>query len=49
MAGRDEAIALLRGLVATPSLSRQEAQATAWLVEQMAALGYSRTFVDAAG
>ncbi len=49
MAGRDNAISLLHGLVAIPSLSRQEGVATAWLVEQMAALGYTRAFVDAAG
>jgi len=47
--GQADAIALLHGLVAIPSLSRQEAQAAAWLVEQMAAHGYSRSFVDAAG
>jgi len=40
---------LLRGLVAVPSLSLQEAAASAWLVEQMHALGYERAFVDAAG
>ncbi len=40
---------LLRGLVAIPSLSRQEAAASAWLVEQMHALGYDRAFVDDAG
>ena len=47
----DPAIAyeLLRGLVAVPSLSRQEAVASAWLVEQMHALGYERAFVDDAG
>ena len=49
MTGLSEAIALLRGLVAIPSLSRQEDKAAAWLVEQMAALGYSRAFVDGAG
>ena len=37
---------LLRGLVAVPSLSRQEAAASAWLVEQMHALGYELAFVD---
>lgn len=40
---------LLRGLVAVPSLSRQESAASAWLVEQMQTLGYERAFVDAAG
>ena len=47
----DPAIAyeLLRGLVAVPSLSRQETAASAWLVEQMHALGYERAFVDAVG
>jgi LysW-gamma-L-lysine carboxypeptidase len=46
---QDDAIALLHGLVAIPSLSRQEAKAAAWLVEQMATHDYSRAFVDAAG
>lgn len=49
MIGQNEAIALLHGLVDIPSLSLQENRATAWLVEQMAANGYSRTFVDGAG
>ena len=49
MTGQNEAIALLHGLVAIPSLSRQESRATAWLVEQMAALGYTQAYVDAAG
>ena len=44
-----EAVALLHGLVGIPSLSHQEAAASAWLVEQMAALGYDRAFVDDAG
>ncbi|MFN8492159.1 MAG: M20/M25/M40 family metallo-hydrolase [Caldilineaceae bacterium] len=43
------AIELLRGLVAVSSLSRQEAAASAWLVEQMQKLGYARAFVDEAG
>ncbi len=43
------AIELLRGLVAVPSLSRQEAAASAWLVEQMQKLGYARALVDEAG
>ncbi len=46
---RDHAIDLIRGLVAIPSFSRQEAAASRWLVEQMTALGYDRAFVDAAG
>ena len=46
---RAHAIELLRGLVAIPSLSYQEAEASAWLVQQMAAAGYDRAFVDAAG
>lgn len=46
---RTQAIELLRGLVAIPSLSHQEAEASAWLVQQMAALGYDCAFVDAAG
>ena len=37
------------GLVAIPSLSTQEAAAAAWLVEQMAASGYDRAYVDPAG
>jgi LysW-gamma-L-lysine carboxypeptidase len=43
------AIELIRGLVAIPSLSRHEANASAWLVEQMRANGYERAFVDEAG
>lgn len=46
---REQAVDLLRGLVAIPSLSRQEAAAAAWLVEQMQALGFGRAYVDAAG
>jgi [amino group carrier protein]-lysine/ornithine hydrolase len=49
MTEQNEAVALLHGLVAIPSLSRQEDKAAAWLVEQMAANGYSRAFVDGAG
>ena len=44
-----QAVALLAGLVAIPSLSHAEAAASAWLVEQMSAAGYDRAFVDAAG
>jgi [amino group carrier protein]-lysine/ornithine hydrolase len=46
---RAAAMDLVRGLVAIPSLSRQEADATTWLVEQMLAHGYDRAFVDEAG
>lgn len=46
---RAAAIELLQGLVAIPSLSHQEAEASAWLVAQMAAGGFERAFVDAAG
>jgi LysW-gamma-L-lysine carboxypeptidase len=43
------AVALLQGLVAIPSLSRQEQAASRWLVEQMQQLGYARAYVDEAG
>lgn len=46
---REQAVALVHGLVAIPSLSRHEQAAAAWLVEQMARAGYDRTFVDEAG
>jgi LysW-gamma-L-lysine carboxypeptidase len=46
---QEHAVELLRGLVAIPSLSRQEAVASKWLVEVMAELGYARAFVDEAG
>uniref|UniRef100_A0A7C1FID6 Putative [LysW]-lysine hydrolase n=1 Tax=Caldilinea aerophila TaxID=133453 RepID=A0A7C1FID6_9CHLR len=46
---REQAVELLRGLVAIPSLSHQEAEASAWLVAQMVASGFDRAFVDAAG
>ncbi|MEZ4676175.1 MAG: M20/M25/M40 family metallo-hydrolase [Caldilineaceae bacterium] len=46
---RDRAVALLQGLVAIPSLSRNEQAASQWLVDQMVALGYSRAYVDEAG
>ena len=46
---RAAAVELVRGLVAIPSLSRHEAPAAAWLVEQMRAAGYDRAFVDEAG
>ena len=43
------AIDLLRGLVAIPSLSTQEFEAAHWLVQQMDRLGYDRAYVDGAG
>ena len=46
---RESAIELVRGLVAIPSLSRQESAASAWLVEQMRGAGYDRAYVDEAG
>jgi [amino group carrier protein]-lysine/ornithine hydrolase len=46
---RTAAVELVRGLVAIPSLSRQEAEAARWLVSRMAAAGYDRAFVDEAG
>jgi LysW-gamma-L-lysine carboxypeptidase len=46
---RTVAVELIRGLVAIPSLSRREAQASAWLAGQMRELGYERAFVDDAG
>lgn len=46
---REGAEALLQGLVAIPSPSREEAEAAAWLVGQMARLGYDRAYVDPAG
>ncbi len=46
---RERAVDLLRGLVAIKSLSRHEAEASAWLAEQMRAAGYDRAIVDAAG
>jgi len=46
---REQAIELVRGLVAIPSLSRQEGHAASWLAAQMAAAGYDRAFVDEAG
>ena len=44
-----QATSLLEGLVGIPSLSHQEDAASGWLVAQMAATGYDRAFVDAAG
>src|SRR5215203_2463046 len=46
---RSAAIHLLQGLVAIRSHSREEAAATAWLVDQMRLAGYDRAYVDAAG
>jgi LysW-gamma-L-lysine carboxypeptidase len=46
---RAAANALIHGLVAIPSLSRQEAVASHWLVGQMRSAGYDRAFVDEAG
>jgi LysW-gamma-L-lysine carboxypeptidase len=46
---RAAATELVRGLVAIPSLSRQESKASAWLVDQMSAAGFDRAFVDDAG
>lgn len=46
---RAAVVDLLRGLVAIPSLSGEEADAAAWLVAQMTASGYDRAFVDGAG
>ncbi len=40
---------LLQGLVSIPSLSHKEHTASAWLVDQMAQLDYSRAYVDEAG
>jgi LysW-gamma-L-lysine carboxypeptidase len=46
---REQAIELVRGLVAIPSLSREERAASAWLAGQMTSLGFDRAFVDDAG
>jgi [amino group carrier protein]-lysine/ornithine hydrolase len=46
---REAAIDLVHGLVAIPSLSRQEAVASAWLAAQMRGAGFDRAFVDDAG
>jgi LysW-gamma-L-lysine carboxypeptidase len=46
---RSTAIELIRGLVAIPSLSRQEKAAARWLAEQMRAYGFDRAYVDKAG
>jgi LysW-gamma-L-lysine carboxypeptidase len=49
MMERSTAIDLVRGLVAIPSFSREEGEASRWLVDQMASAGYDRAFVDDAG
>ena len=46
---RAAAVELVHGLVAIPSISRHEAPAATWLVEQMRAAGYDRAVVDEAG
>ena len=46
---RAVAVDLVRGLVAIRSLSREEAAASTWLVEQMRTAGYERAYVDEAG
>jgi LysW-gamma-L-lysine carboxypeptidase len=46
---RAAAVALVQGLVAVPSVSRQEQAASAWLVAQMRDLGFARATVDEAG
>jgi LysW-gamma-L-lysine carboxypeptidase len=46
---RSSAIALVRGLVAIPSLSHHESDATQWLVTEMKRANYERAFVDEAG
>lgn len=46
---RAVAVELVHGLVAIPSLSRQEAVAATWLVSQMRAAGFDRAFLDDAG
>ena len=46
---RTNAIELLNGLVAIPSLSKNEAAASTWLADQMELLGFDRASVDDAG
>ncbi len=46
---RPAAVELVHGLVAIPSLSRQEAVAATWLVSQMRAAAFDRAFMDDAG
>jgi LysW-gamma-L-lysine carboxypeptidase len=45
----DSAERFIHNLVAIPSLSQQEAEATAFLVDWMQSTGYDRAFVDEAG
>ena len=45
----NQAIELLRGLVAIESLSHHEEAAVDWLVAQMGAMGYARAYADDAG
>jgi [amino group carrier protein]-lysine/ornithine hydrolase len=46
---REEAIELVRGLVAIPSVSRHEHAASTWLADRMGRCGYDRAYVDDAG
>ena len=46
---QQQAVDLLHGLVAIPSLSYHEQVASTWLVQRMLAAGYDRAFVDGAG
>lgn len=46
---RAAAVDLIHGLVAIPSLSRQESAASSWLAGEMQKAGYERAFVDEAG
>jgi LysW-gamma-L-lysine carboxypeptidase len=46
---RVAAVALVQHLVSIRSYSREEAEASRWLVEQMRRAGYDRAFVDDAG
>ena len=46
---RPTAVELVRGLVAIPSLSRQEAAASTWLAARMREAAFDRAFVDEAG
>jgi acetylornithine deacetylase/succinyl-diaminopimelate desuccinylase-like protein len=46
---RATAVELVTGLVEIPSISRQEAIASTWLVSQMRGAGFDRAFLDEAG
>ncbi|MBW7883673.1 MAG: M20/M25/M40 family metallo-hydrolase [Caldilineaceae bacterium] len=46
---RVQAVELLQGLVAIPSVSQHEAAACRWLAEQMVQASYDRAYVDGAG